>query len=98
MRRDGHAKLARPRSASLQQIGAAGVGGVRTHGEADAAVAAIVPALIERVPRRHVGGAVIAGIVDHAIGACLGIGGGEEIRRAVEADTHLFRRVEHLRN
>ncbi|MHC2413134.1 hypothetical protein ACVJGC_005725 [Bradyrhizobium diazoefficiens] len=96
VRRDRHAELARPRRAGLEQIGAAGVGGVRAHREADAAVAAIVPALIKRIPRRHVGGTVIAGVLNHTIRTRLGVGGGEQVGRAVEADAHLFRRVEHL--
>ena len=50
VRRDGHAELTRPRGAGLQQIGTAGVGGVRAHRKTDAAVAAIVPALIEARP------------------------------------------------
>ena len=85
VRRDGHAKLARPCGAGLQQIGATGVRGVRAHRKTDAAVAAIVPALIERVPRCHVGGAVVAGIMHHTVRSRLGVRRREQIRRAIEA-------------
>ncbi|MGY4356381.1 hypothetical protein ACVW0J_002874 [Bradyrhizobium sp. i1.7.7] len=98
VRRDGHAKLARPCGAGLQQIGATGVRGVRAHRKTDAAVAAIIPALIERVPRCHVGGAVVAGIMHHTVRSRLGVRRREQIRRAIEADAHLFGGIEHLRD
>ena len=98
MGRDGNAEFARAGGAGPQQIRTAGVGRVRAHRKADPAVAATVPAMVERIPGIHIGLAVIAGIAHHAVRPRLGVRCGKQIRRAIEADAHLLGGVEHFRD
>ena len=95
---DGNVEFARAGGARPQQIRTTGVGRVRAHRKANPAVAASIPALIERVPGVHIGLAIIARVMHHAVRTRLGIRGRKQIRRAIEADAHFLGGVEHLRN
>ena len=73
MGRDRDIEFAGASGAGPQQIRTAGVGRVRAHREANPAVAAAIPAIIQRVPGIQVGLAVIARVTHHAVRTGLGI-------------------------
>jgi hypothetical protein len=95
---DGNIEFTRAGGARPQQIRTAGVGRVRAHRKANPAVAASIPALIERIPGVHIGLAIIARVMHHAVRTRLGIRGRKQIRRAIKADSHFLGGVEHLRD
>ena len=91
MHGDRHAQRPRPRGGGPRQVRAAGVGGMRAHRQADAALAAASshPGM-QRVPggevRRTVIGSPLRRRVGHgAVGAGPGRGGGEQVGRAIRS-------------
>src|SRR5229473_1291887 len=96
MGRDRNVEFARAGGTRPQQVRTTGVSRVRAHREANPAVAASIPAMIQRVPGVEIDLAIVAGIANHSIRTGLGIRRGEQIRSAIEADAHFVGGVEHF--